>query len=248
MMQDVTRGAASGLAAARCGANLSGDRAARVAAMLATTAALPEAQRFTDRMRDQLLQSCPDDAALTRINAAVEPARTFVAADRARGAGTLFTSSVKALVAHAITEGWTTASYAALHDLVALDVVRRSFCASYTTDAERSVCVDPNFSSFTTARGELLDPALAARQAGFAHALLPARQSWLGTDEFLDVQLTIDVQFFDRGLWVGCTDQGFAASQATLFQKLEQLRTAAPDDQLDLEDAIDAQIQATTCP
>ena len=248
MMQAVTLGSASGLAAASCGANLTADRAARVAAMLATTAALPEAQQFTDQMRDQLLQSCPDDAALVRINAAVAPARAFVTADQARAPGAAFTRSVKAMVAHALTEGWTTASYAGLGDLAALIVVRRPLCATPTTYSEQILCADPNLVAFTTSHGKLLDPALAARHATFARGFLPARQDWLSASTFASLRSIIDGQFFDRGLWIGCTDQGFAASQATLFQKLEQLRTAAPADRSELAGEITLQVAATTCP
>jgi len=248
MMQDVTQGATTGLAAARCGANLTGDRAARVAAMLATTATLPEAQQFTDQMRGQLLQSCPDDAALVRINAAVAPARVFVTADQARAPGLAFARSVKALVARALTEGWTTDTYAVLGDLAELGIVRQPSCATTTTYSEQIVCFDPNFLSFSATTGKLLDPAHAARHATFARGYLPARQDWLSATAFASLRAIIDGQFFDRGLWTGCTDQGFAASQATLFQKLEQLRTAAPVDRGDIESDITLQVFETTCP
>jgi hypothetical protein len=246
MLNDVTIGAPTGLAAARCGANLVGDRAARVAETVAHAAALPDAQQFTDSLRDQLLQVCPDDARLARIDAAVDAARAFIVEDTARGP-LMISNAFKEIVGKlTIREGWTTESYALLGDLLALGVSRT---CPYSRYAEQLlVCMSARRARFSTAHGALLDPALAARHAAFARDLLPIYRGWLSGAAFTLVRSAIYVAFFDHGLWTGCSDQGFAAAKAQLFQSLDQLNTAAPTDQPDIEDAIIAQVSAATCP
>jgi hypothetical protein len=246
MLNDVTSGVPVGLAAARCGATLVGDHAARVAATIAHAAALPEARRFTDALRGQVLQVCPDDTTLARIDAAVDAARMFVAEDKTRG-DALFESAAELLVEHTIRETWTSASYAALGDLLALGSVRHP-CSFASYAMQVVVCLNNRLDRFSTAHGALLDPALAARHAEFVRDFLPIHQGWLSGAAFADVRRAIDTIFFDRGLWTGCTDQGFAAARANLFQALDQLHTAAPMDQPDIEDAIITQVTATTCP
>ena len=247
MMQDITRGLPAGLAAASCGAALAGDRAARVAATLAKAAALDAAQSFTAQLHDGVLQACPDGATLDRIDAAVDVAAAFVHEDEARGTSAHFQTAVRSLVGRALGEGWTQVSYDALGDLVALGVVRHPSCLPFPTYAERVLCLDAALIRFSAGRGKLLDPALAARQAGFARATLPARQDWLAAAAFARARSSLDVALFDRGLWTGCSDAGFAASQTSLLQTLDQLH-AATGDPADLEDEIDAQLAATTCP
>jgi len=248
MLEDARAVASFGLDAARCGASLVGSRATRVAATVAGSAALPEASQYTAMLRDGMLQLCPDDAALARIDAAVDAAGAFVAADKARAGSMDFADAARALVAHAIGEGWTAASYAALGDLVTLGVVRLPECAMYPSYARQAVCIDSSLATFSTARGKLLDPALAARHARFARDLLPIRRGWLSGFAFLGTQQAIDDAFFDSGLWTGCTDQGFAASQATLFQELGRLQGASALDRFAIADTIAALVSSSTCP
>jgi len=248
MVQDINSGAPSGIVAATCGAALTGNRAARVAATLAKSAALAEAQQFTAQLNDGLLQSCPDSVALDQIDAAIDAAATFVGQDKARGTGAHAGDALRGLVGRAISERWTQAAYGALGDLLALAVVRRPGCATYTTYAERVLCVDPAMSRFSAVRAKLLDPALAARHAGFARATLPARQDWLASPAFDDTRTSLDVAFFDLGLWTGCSDAGFAVSQTKLLQTLDQLNAAAPGAAPAIELAIANQLVAKTCP
>jgi hypothetical protein len=249
MLDDVTAGAPAGLAAARCGELLVGDRAVRVAATLARSAAIPEAANFTTALRNQMLQTCPDDATLARIDAAVDAARTFVAEDRARSTTATFDGSVKLFVNHTLRETWTTASYTALGDLLALAVLRRQGCASAPSYSEQVIlCLNNHLERISTALGALLDPARVQRHVEFARALLPIRAGWLSDAAFVTVRSAFDAAFFDRALWFSCSDDGFKAAQTLLIETLDRLSTAAPTDQPDIEDEILAQLTATRCP
>jgi hypothetical protein len=249
LLDDVSAGAAAGLAAASCGADLTGAHASRVAATLAGAATLPEAGQFTRHLTDRLLQVCPDDAALDRVDAGVALARTFIAQDQARGTTALFQSAANPVIEHAILEGWTSDSYAALDDLIPLAVTRRATCATnFASHVERLLCLEARLDRFSILRGKLLDPAIVERHVSFARDFLPIRQGSLSSAVFAGVRSVIDSALFDRGLWTGCTDQGFAAAEATLFQSIDLLVAADPDARPAIAAAIVTQVNATSCP
>lgn len=235
------------LAAASCAAALTGDRATRVAATISRAAALTGAASFTSDLRDNLFQQCPSDAALASIDAAADAAGAFVKAETAREGGISFAATLDEVVDHALRERWTSSAYNALNDLLALGLLSEFTCTIYKTQSEQLRCIDPGLDRFSAASGGLLAPALVARHVAFARALLPIRRGWLDGIEFINTRFDIENAFFDDGLWTGCSDAGFAASQAKLFDQLEQLRKASVFDRPAIQDAIADRLAAQTC-
>jgi hypothetical protein len=155
---------------------------------------------------------------------------------------------VEQIVARAIREQWSPDAYAALGDLIELQVARSSTCASYTTYSDRLACMGLRLDQFSANSGRLLDPRLAARHGAFARAILPIRVGWLTEIAFTAVRNALDTVFFATGLWTACSAQGFATAQEQLLQTLEDLHVAAPRDQPQLQTEVVRQLTALTCP
>ncbi|MET0400834.1 MAG: hypothetical protein ABW123_00470 [Cystobacter sp.] len=255
LMQDVTREPSSAVEAARCGAKLVGDRAARVSETLGHAAALPEAALYTHELKTHLLQRCPGDAELSRIDGSIALAGAFATADKARGTTTGREQAVGKLVDQALREAWTAETYAALEPLLALGVARHALCESGGDSSSRRgnlsqqmrCLIDQNM-RLGVAAGELLHPALVTRHADFARDWLPLREGWLSEEPFLPTRARVEGRFFLSRLWQQCSDAGFEAARSDLFRLLEELKVAAPAERSDIERSISTRVGAATCP
>jgi hypothetical protein len=98
---------------------------------------------------------------------------------------------------------------------------------------------------FSTGSGKLLAPATAARTAGLARELTA---QWPSLDDatFIGDKSTIEARFF-TGMWLGCSDDGFARAKTTLFNMLTALKTASIADRLGLETQLSVLVASSTC-
>lgn len=252
MMRDVARDlspAGAGARAARCGQALVGQRRAAVDRAVSAAAQVPYASSFVAGFSAELLQTCPDDASLAALEASAAAVHAFITADSQRGSGSAtFPPAAADLVEHALEQRWSTATFAALPDVLDYAAVSKyTFCGLNPTRSQQAGCVDSSFDRLGAGAAGLLAPAVAARYAELAKTLT-ARWPALGGAAFLTARFDLQDAYFE-GMWRGCSDAGFARARAKLLDLITAL-LAAPtfDARLALEEQLRALEQATSCP
>lgn len=252
MMSDVARdlsAAGAGARAARCGQALVAARRAAVDRAVSAAALVPYASSFVGSFSAELLQTCPSEASLAALEASAAAVNTFITADSQRAGGSAtFSLAAADLVEHALEQRWSTATFAALPDVLDYAAASKyTFCGLNPTRAQQAVCVDSSFELLGTGDGGLLAPAVAPRYAELAKTLT-ARWPALSGATFVTARFDLQDAYFE-GMWLGCSDAGFARSRTKLLDLITAL-LAAPtfDARFDIEEELRALEQAATCP
>jgi hypothetical protein len=236
----------SGTRALGCATALVGDRLTAVDHAVASVSDVLYSVDFVTDFTDSFLQDCPTAGQLASLETATVATNTFVAADVARGKDdALFGTAIRQVVDRALTERWTGDTFAALGDVLAYGVISLyTFCTG-ASQAVRATCMDNSLTMFSTGSGKLLAPATAARTAGLARELTA---QWPSLDDatFIGDKSTIEARFF-TGMWLGCSDDGFARAKTTLFNMLTALKTASIADRLGLETQLSVLVASSTC-
>lgn len=230
--------------AVTCGVELAGERSTAVDRALAAVAAVPYSDDFLDRLRASFLQDCPSSATLGTLEPASTVVSAFIKAEAAKNNSSIvFDDAARRVVDRALTERWTTDTFAAVTDVVALGSASTFLqCRNSATVSVQAICIDSSLDTFSSASGKMLAPATAARYAELARALA-AR--WDSISPAIDVQFDIADAFF-AGMWLGCSDAGFARSRDQLFDLLDRLKGATLD-RFEIADQIGGLVTSSTC-
>jgi len=250
MLSDLGRDlgpAGPGIQAVQCATGITGDRRAQLTRTFAAVDQVPFVGSFASDRRANVLQTCPTSDDLTQLAAAAEAAKAFITADRARaGDSTTFANNAKAMIAHVLTEHWTSDAFSALGDLVGFSgsSPNHLFCAGYASWTERALCADPQLALFSTGSRGIVAPGVAARYTAMARELT---QRWPALDRLgvLNVEFSIS-SAWDAALWRGCSDAGFASAKQRLYRLLDML-PGATTQIFEIGDQIDALLGSQTC-
>ena len=234
-------------AALTCATDLTGDRAAAVDHAVTTVSSVLYSADFVNDFLGSFLQDCPLPGQLTSLEATSAATTSFITADAARDPdGILFPSAIRSVVSQALAQRWTTNTFAALADLEAFGFVSEYTYCNQLSQAEQAVCIDPgSFDVFSAASGKMLAPAAAPRYAQLARELT-MRWPGLADAEFVSARFDIGRRFF-QGMWLSCSDDGFARAKAQLFTLMDKLKTASSLDRFDVEQQI-SDLVSSTCP
>lgn len=239
----------AGPRAVQCGVELVGARRIQVDHALTAVAQVPFASGFHATLVDNVLQTCPTTAALAGLETSAAAVTTFVTADQPRDANTAaFQFAVEPLVDRALTQTWTSATFAALGDVVGFALVSDStFCTAFASLAEQVACIDGSLDRFSAADPDgVLAPAVAARYATMARELT-ARWPALADLQLVGTRSNL-TDAWGNGLWRGCSDAGFDHAKQQLFSLLDRLRAATGfEDRFALETQIADLLAAKTC-
>jgi len=227
----------SGMAAARCGRDLVGERRTRIATILERAALHAGLRSWRSMAVDSLLEVCWSDARVGELTTSLDHALTFAAADTARhdDADPMFDDDLSALLAEIMEEGWTEDTFATMYMVLAYARMAEPGCADHHAVSSQLACLR-SIGAEHIDRAGMLSPAYGARYRLLAEKLIDETRAWM--DRVFSINFPVQTAFFkgERPLWGSCSNDAFADRSRRLFELLHLYRPSKDlDEQLAIE-------------